>query len=219
MRKPMEGLTPRQQATYDFILKAYRKDGIFPSVREIRDGIGVKSTATVQTHLVKLIEKGYLSRRGSLSRTWTILRKEDAPRMVYPGGSGQVEYDAGETVGIPLVGRVAAGEPILAEENREETVPMPAAYIRGESFMLRVHGDSMVNAGILDGDLVVVRCQKTAQNGEIVVAMVDGDATVKRFYKEKDCIRLQPENDAFEPILARDVEIAGKVIALLRTVI
>ena len=208
-----EKLTPRQQAVYDFILKAYKKTGYFPSVREIRDGVGVSSTATVQTHLVKLIEKGYLDRAGSKSRTWRILHDEDRPT------GGDPAYDMEEVVPVPLIGRVAAGVPILAEENREDTIPMPASMVRGESFMLRVKGDSMINAGIFDGDYVVVRCQNTAENGDMVVAIVDDDeATVKTFYKEPNGVRLQPENDAYTPIISKDVSIAGKVVALLRSI-
>jgi repressor LexA len=211
MTSDRSDLTPRQRAVYDFILTEYGRTGYFPSVREIRDGVGVSSTATVQTHLVKLIEKGYLSRTGSQSRTWRILRDEDRP-------STGPEYDVGEIVPVPLIGRVAAGVPIMAEENREDTIPLPASLVSGDSFMLRVKGDSMINAGIFDGDFVVVRCQNTAENGDLVVAVLDDEATVKTFYREADGVRLQPENDAFEPIITRDVTIAGKVVALLRSI-
>ncbi|MCL2525720.1 MAG: transcriptional repressor LexA [Coriobacteriia bacterium] len=204
-------LTKRQKVVYDFILETYKNEGYFPSVREIRDGVGVSSTATVQTHLVKLIEKGYLARAGSKSRTWRILHVEDNPHQ-------GPEYDMGEVIPIPLVGSVAAGVPILAEENREDTIPMPASMVKGESFMLRVKGDSMIQAGILDGDFVVVRVQNTAENGDIVVAILDEEATVKTFYRERDSIRLQPENDALEPIFTRDASIAGKVVALMRSI-
>jgi len=205
-------LTPRQQAVYDFVLKDYKRTGCFPSVREIRDGVGVSSTATIQTHLVKLIEKGYLGRSGSKARTWQILHKEDRPY------GGDPAYDMEEVIPVPLIGRVAAGVPILAEENREDTIPLPASMVKGESFMLRVKGDSMMNAGIFDGDCVVVRCQNTAENGDIVVAILEDEATVKTFYREPDGIRLQPENDSFTPIISRDVNIAGKVVALLRSI-
>jgi repressor LexA len=205
-------LTPRQKAVYEFILKAYADLGYFPSVREIRDGVGVSSTATVQTHLVKLIEKGYIARAGSKSRTMTLLHAQDAR------GENSEAYDRGEIIDVPLIGRVAAGTPILAEENREDTIPLPAAFVKGESFMLRVRGDSMIDAGIFDGDFVIVRSQNTAENGEMVVALIDEEATVKTFYREADHIRLQPENDAFEPILTRDAVVVGKVIALLRSI-
>jgi repressor LexA len=206
-------LTKRQKVVYDYILATYKQTGYFPSVREIRDGVGVSSTATVQSHLVKLIEKGYLDRAGSKSRTWRILHDEDNPQH-------GPEYDMGEVVPLPLVGAVAAGTPILAEENREDTIPMPASMVKGESFMLRVKGDSMIQAGIFEGDFLVVRVQNTAENGDIVVALVDGgsEATVKTYYREADAIRLQPENDALEPIITRDVSIAGKVVALMRSI-
>ena len=204
-------LTTRQQAVYDFIIANYKETGYFPSVREIRDGVGVSSTATVQSHIVKLMEKGYIARAGSKSRTLRILHVEDNP---YQGP----EYDMEEVVPVPLVGSVAAGTPILAEENREDTIPLPASMVKGESFMLRVKGDSMIQAGIFDGDFVIVRVQNTAENGDIVVAILDDEATVKTFYKEADGIRLQPENDALEPIITRNAAIAGKVIALMRNI-
>jgi len=204
-------LTTRQKAVYDFILNTYKNTGYFPSVREIRDGVGVRSTATIQSHLNKLIEKGYIDRAGSKSRTLRILHDEDNP---YVGP----EYSMEEVVPIPLVGAVAAGVPILADENREDTIPMPASMIKGESFMLRVKGDSMIQAGIFDGDFVVVRVQQTAENGDIVVAILEDEATVKTFYREADGVRLQPENDALEPIISRNVVIAGKVVALMRSI-
>ena len=209
MTSTREELTKRQQVVYDYILATYKQTGYFPSVREIRDGVGVNSTATIQSHLVKLIEKGYLARTGSKSRTWRILHEEDRPHH-------SPEYDMEEVIPVPLVGAVAAGTPILAEENREDTIPLPASLVKGESFMLRVKGDSMIQAGIFDGDFVVVRIQNTAENGDIVVAILEDEATVKTFYKEAEGIRLQPENDALEPIIAREVTIAGKVVALMR---
>ncbi|MCL2438111.1 MAG: transcriptional repressor LexA [Coriobacteriia bacterium] len=204
-------LTKRQQVVYDYILKTYKETGYFPSVREIRDGVGVSSTATVQSHLMKLVEKGYIERAGSKSRTLRILH--DMDRIQH-----SPEYDMEEVVPVPLVGAVAAGIPITADENREDTIPLPASMVKGESFMLRVKGDSMINAGIFDGDLVIVRVQNTAENGDIVVAMIEDEATVKTFYREAEGIRLQPENDALEPIITRDVTIAGKVIALMRSI-
>ncbi|MCL2403302.1 MAG: transcriptional repressor LexA [Coriobacteriia bacterium] len=204
-------LTKRQKVVYDYILKTYKETGYFPSVREIRDGVGVSSTATVQSHLMKLVEKGYIERAGSKSRTLRILH--DMDRIQH-----SPEYDMEEVVPVPLVGAVAAGTPILADENREDTIPLPASMVKGESFMLRVKGDSMIQAGIFDGDLVIVRVQNTAENGDIVVALLEDEATVKTFYKENDAVRLQPENDALEPIITRDLTIAGKVIALIRSI-
>ncbi|MCL2379698.1 MAG: transcriptional repressor LexA [Coriobacteriia bacterium] len=204
-------LTKRQQAVYDFILEAYKQKGYFPSVREIRDGVGVTSTATVQSHIVTLTEKGYIERTGSSARAIRILHDED--RLNH-----NPEFYMEEVIGVPLIGQVAAGTPILAEENREDTIPLPASMAKGECFMLRVKGDSMIQAGIFDGDLVVVRIQNTAENGDIVVAILYEEATVKTYYKEEDGIRLQPENDAMEPIIARDLTIAGKVVALMRSI-
>jgi repressor LexA len=211
MADARQELTKRQQVVYDYLLKTYKETGYFPSVREIRDGVGVSSTATIQSHLVKLVEKGYIERAGSKSRTLRILH--DMDRIQH-----SPEYDMEEVVAVPLVGSVAAGSPILADENREDTVPLPASLVKGESFMLRVKGDSMIQAGIFDGDLVIVRVQNTAENGDIVVALLEDEATVKTFYKESDAVRLQPENDALEPIITRDVNIAGKVIALIRSI-
>ena len=204
-------LTPRQKAVYDFILSTYKEAGYFPSVRDIRDGVGVSSTATIQSHLMKLIEKGYIARAGSKARTLRILHDEDRPQH-------GPEYDMEEIIPLPLVGSVAAGVPIMAEENREDTIPVPASMVKGESFMLRVKGDSMIQAGIFEGDLLVVRVQNTAENGDTVVAIIDDEATVKTFYKEANGIRLQPENDALEPIITRDATIAGKVVALMRSI-
>jgi len=204
-------LTPKQQMVYDFIVSYYQKEGIFPSVREIGKGVGLSSTGTIQTHINKLIEKGYLQRDNGKSRVFSLLREEVSP--------SDTAYDRGEIIDLPLIGRVAAGTPILAEENREETLPLPASLIKGGqdgSFLLRVHGESMIDAGILDGDMVIVRAQKTAQAGDMIVAVIDGEATVKYYYPEADNIRLQPANDRYEPIFSRDVEIAGEVIGVLR---
>jgi len=204
-------LTPKQKMIYDFIVSYYQKEGIFPSVREIGKGVGLSSTGTIQTHINKLIEKGFLQRDNGKSRVFSLLREEASP--------SDTAYDRGEIIDLPLIGRVAAGTPILAEENREETLPLPASLVRGGaggSFLLRVHGESMIDAGILDGDLVIVRVQKTAQTGDMVVAVIDDEATVKYYYPEADRIRLQPANDNFEPIFSRDVEIAGEVIGVLR---
>lgn len=205
-------LTPKQKTIYDFIVSYYQREGIFPSVREIGHGVGLSSTGTIQTHINKLIEKGYLRRDNGKSRVFSLLREDSHPSPT------DTAYEHGEIVDLPLIGRVAAGTPILAEENREETLALPASLLRGsgDSFLLRVHGDSMIEAGVLDGDLVIVQAQKTAEPGEMVVALIEDEATVKYYYPETNCIRLQPANEAYEPILSRDVEIAGKVIGLLR---
>ncbi|MCL2332876.1 MAG: transcriptional repressor LexA [Actinomycetia bacterium] len=204
-------LTPKQRMVYDFIVRYYQNEGIFPSVREIGKGVGLSSTGTIQTHINKLIEKGYLQRDNGKSRVFSLLREEAAP--------ADTSYDRGEIIDLPLIGRVAAGTPILAEENREETLPLPASLIKSGSdgsFLLRVHGDSMIDAGILDGDMVIVRAQKTARAGDMVVALIEDEATVKYYYPEADRIRLQPANDSFEPIFSCEVEIAGQVIGVLR---
>ncbi|MCL2324345.1 MAG: transcriptional repressor LexA [Actinomycetia bacterium] len=206
------GLTPKQALIYDFIVTYYQREGIFPSVREIGKGVGLSSTGTIQTHINKLIEKGFLGRDNGKSRVFSLLREENP-------ASSDTAYDRGEIIDLPLIGRVAAGTPILAEENREETLPLPASLIKSgskESFLLRVHGDSMIDAGVLDGDMVIVRAQRTALPGAMVVALIDDEATVKYYYPETDHIRLQPANDAFEPILSREAEVVGEVIGVLR---
>ncbi len=207
-------LTPKQKAVYDYIRNFYTKEGYFPSVREVCAGVGVSSTGTVQVHIQKLIDKGYLVRDNGKSRIFSLLR-EDAPQRE----SSTAAYDQGEIISLPLIGRVAAGTPILAEENREETIPLPASLLKGpgESFMLRVHGDSMIDAGVLDGDMVIVHRQDTATPGDMVVALLEGDATVKYYYPEADAVRLQPANEQYQPIISRTVEIAGIVTGLLRT--
>jgi repressor LexA len=207
----MAKLTPRQKLILDYIHKEVTEKGYPPSVREIGEAVGLASSSTVQGHLVRLEKKGYIRRDPTKPRAIELLKHPDFP--VKPKT---------DTVLVPLVGKVTAGEPITAVENIEEYLPLPRRLV-GDSdtvFLLSVQGDSMINAGILDGDYVVVRQQPTAQNGDIVVAMTpEGEATVKRFFKEKDHIRLQPENDRLEPILLPEVTILGKVISLVREVV
>jgi repressor LexA len=198
-------LTKRQQEIFDFIKKYSAKYGYPPTVRDIGKAIGLTSSSTVHAHLANLEKIGLLRRDPSKPRAIELLVGK-AKRAV----SG----------GLPLVGRVAAGEPVLAEENIEEYVQIPplAGGDEGE-YVLTVTGDSMINAGIHDGDHVVVRTQDTAKDGEIVVALVgDSEATVKRFFKENDHVRLQPENDALEPILSTEVTLLGRVVGVLRRV-
>ena len=198
-------LTKRQQEIFDFIKKYSAKYGYPPTVRDIGKAIGLTSSSTVHAHLANLEKIGLLRRDPSKPRAIELLVGK-AKRAV----SG----------GLPVVGRVAAGEPVLAEENIEEYVQIPplAGGDEGE-YVLTVTGDSMINAGIHDGDHVVVRAQETAKDGEIVVALVgDSEATVKRFFKEKDHVRLQPENDALQPILSSDVTLLGRVVGVLRRV-
>jgi repressor LexA len=198
-------LTKRQQEIFDFIKRYSAKHGYPPTVRDIGKAIGLTSSSTVHTHLSNLEKIGLLRRDPSKPRALELL-KDTAKKAVGPQG-------------LPVVGRVAAGAPILAEENIEEYVDVPeiAGGEAGE-YVLRIHGDSMRDAGILDGDHVVVRPQDTARNGEIVVALVGEEATVKRYFKERDHIRLQPENDAHEPIRSRDAKVLGRVVGVCRRV-
>ena len=203
-------LTKRQQEIFDFIKKYSARYGYPPTVRDIGKAVGLASSSTVHAHLANLEKVGLLRRDPTKPRAIEMLDKAvDAARSVVSGNSG-----------LPLVGQVAAGQPILAEENIEEYVEVPglAGGSDGE-FVLAVRGDSMIDAGILDGDFVVVRRQETAVDGEIVVALVGEEATVKRFFKESDHVRLQPEKTAMEPIRSRDVSIVGRVVGVLRKVV
>ena len=198
-------LTKRQQEIFDFIKRYSARHGYPPTVRDIGKAIGLTSPSTVHTHLHNLEKIGLLKRDPSRPRALELL-VDTARKVVGPSG-------------LPLIGRVAAGAPVVAEENIEEYVDVPdiAGGDDGE-FVLRVDGDSMKDAGILDGDHVVVQPRSTARNGEIVVALVGEDATVKRFFKESDHIRLQPENDAMEPIRTREAELIGRVVGVCRRV-
>jgi repressor LexA len=197
-------LTKRQSEIFDFINRHLEKTGYPPTVREIGKALGLHSPSTVHAHLAKLEKSGVLRRDPSKPRAIEIL-VDRAKRVIDPG--------------IPLVGEVAAGSPILADENIEEMLELPA-MIGADSgdYVLRVRGDSMRDAGILEGDLVVVHPTAEAENGEIVVALLGDEATVKRYFRDADVIRLQPENPAYEPILAREVEILGRVIGVFRKV-
>jgi repressor LexA len=202
-------LTERQRQILDFIRSEVHRRGFPPSVREIGEAVGLSSSSTVHSHLSALERKGHIRRDPAKPRALEVLDYRDTERGV----------DVSNVRAVPLVGRVAAGAPILAAENIEETIPLPEEIAdEGVSFILRVTGDSMVDAGILDGDYVVVTQQATAGNGDIVVALVEDEATVKRFYREPDRVRLQPENSAMEPIYVRDVTILGRVTGLFRRV-
>ncbi|MBA4549036.1 transcriptional repressor LexA [Thermoactinomyces intermedius] len=206
----MDKLSPRQKAILDYIQKEVAEKGYPPSVREIGEAVGLASSSTVHGHLARLEKKGYIRRDPTKPRAIELLHRPE----IYTKGV--------ETVMVPLVGKVTAGEPITAIENIEDYYPLPRRLVGQDDpvFLLSVRGDSMINAGILDGDYVVVRQQPTAENGDIVVAMTpEGEATVKRFFKEKDHIRLQPENDTLSPILLPSVKILGKVISLIREVL
>ena len=201
-------LTKRQQEIFDFIKKYSAKYGYPPTVRDIGKAVGLASSSTVHAHLANLEKVGLLRRDPSKPRAIELLdRAADAVKsVVRPNG-------------LPLVGSVAAGQPILAEENIEDYISVPevAGGDDGE-YVLRVRGESMKNAGILEGDYVVVRPQETAKDGEIIVALVGEEATVKRFFKESDHIRLQPENEAMEPIRSREVRVLGRVVGVFRSV-
>jgi len=197
-------LNKRQQAILEFIQESIRTKGYPPSVREIGEAVGLSSSSTVHGHLNQLEEKGYIRRDPTKPRAIEILYGGFAPKTM---------------VQVPLVGRITAGAPILAIENIEETFSLPLELIgNSDVFMLTVSGESMIEAGILDGDYIIVKKQNTADNGDIVVALLDEEATVKRFFKEKDIIRLQPENRYMEPIYAKEVTILGKVIGLYRNI-
>ena len=196
-------LTKRQQEIFDFVKRYGSEHGYPPTVRDIGKAIGLTSSSTVHAHLANLEKLGVLRRDPTKPRAIEVL-VDKAKQAVAPGG-------------LPLVGQVAAGQPVLADENIEEyvTVPEMAGGEEGE-FVLRVKGDSMKDAGILEGDHVIVRRQDSASDGEIVVALVGEEATVKRFFREADHVRLQPENDALEPIRTRDVQVLGRVVGVCR---
>lgn len=196
----MRSSQQNQQKILDFIKKEIEQKGYPPSVREICTGVGLKSTSTVHAHLNHLEEQGYIRRDSTKPRALEVI-------------------DGTQTRGrsVPLVGRVTAGLPILAIENIEEYLTLPQEMLgRDEVFCLRVQGESMIEAGILDGDIIVVREQNNAENGEIVVAMIEDEATVKRIYYEKTRVRLQPENRFMEPIYAENAQVIGKVVGLFR---
>ena len=199
-------LTKRQQEIFDFIKRYSSRHGYPPTVRDIGKAVGLASSSTVHAHLANLEKVGLLRRDPSKPRAIEMLDKavEGVKSVVRPNG-------------LPLVGQVAAGQPVLAEENIEDYIQTPE-FAGGDDgrYLLRVRGESMKNVGILDGDLVVVRPQETAVDGDIVVALVGDEATVKRFFQEEDHIRLQPENEAMEPIRSRDVSVLGKVVGLMR---
>jgi repressor LexA len=201
-------LTKRQQEIFDFIKRYSSSHGYPPTVRDIGKAVGLASSSTVHAHLANLEKIGLLRRDPSKPRAIELLDKavEGVKSVVRPNG-------------LPLVGQVAAGQPVLAEENIEEYVEVPGlAGGQDGEYLLRVRGDSMKDAGILEGDHVVVRPQSTAKDGQIVVALVGEEATIKRFFKEADHVRLQPENSAMEPIRSREVRVLGRVAGVMRKV-
>ena len=216
MRKkdPM-ALNKREKAIIKYIEKQINLNGYAPSVREIGKAVGLSSTATVHGYLAKLEEKGYIKKESQKGRTLRLLKGGDGEE---PKKEASKEfYLSKEMVEVPVIGKITAGEPILAVENVTDTFPIPIDFVgNSESFMLTVRGESMIEAGILDGDYILVKKQNTAENGQIVVALIGDEATVKTFYKEKDYIRLQPENSTMEPIIVPTCEILGKVAGVFR---
>ena len=197
-------ITAKQQEILDFIKSEILHKGYPPAVRDICEAVHLKSTSSVHSHLETLEKNGYIRRDPTKPRAIEII-------------DDTFQLTRREVVNVPLIGTVAAGQPILAQENIENYFPIPAEYMpNAECFMLKVKGDSMVNAGIFDGDRILVRQQGTAQNGDIVVALVDDSATVKTFYKEDGHCRLQPENDSMSPIIVDEVTILGKVFGVMR---
>ena len=213
-KKEFDDLNKREKAILKYIEKQIKANSYPPSVREIGKAVGLSSTATVHGYLAKLEEKGYIKKESQKGRTLRLLKgilkeeKKEEPKQV---------YTSREMVDVPVIGKITAGAPILAVENVTDTFPIPIDFVgNSESFMLTVSGESMIEAGILDGDYILVKKQNTANNGEIVVALIGDEATVKTFYKENGHIRLQPENSTMEPIIVPNCEILGKVAGVFR---
>lgn len=197
-------LNVQEKRVFDYLKEQIREKGYPPSIREICAALDFKSTSSVHQYIARLAEKGYIDKGDLKTRAIKIVGDEP-------------------TISIPIVGKVAAGEPILAQENIEDYFSIGESFfsqsdLKNETFVLKVQGESMINAGINNGDYIIVSKENTARNGQIVVAMIDGNATVKTFYKEKDHVRLQPENDTMEPIIVKDVQIVGKVVGLFRKI-
>ena len=214
-KKDPDSLNKREKAILKFIEKQINANGYPPSVREIGKAVDLKSTATVHGYISALEKKGYIKKESQKGRTLKLLKGgiTEGEQVSFDKNA----YSSKEMVEVPVIGKITAGEPILAVENVTDTFPIPLDFVgTGESFMLTVRGESMIEAGILDGDLILVKKQNDARNGEIVVALVGDSATVKRFFKEDNHYRLQPENDYMMPIIVNKVDIVGKVIGLFR---
>ena len=210
-------VTKRQQAVLDCIEDCIREKGYGPTVREVCHALGLSSPSTVHVHLKALEEKGLIKRDPLKSRSISLTYPLEGSSVQASSVPDVVQPSFSKIVNVPLVGDVAAGVPILAEENITDTISLPTDIVGdAPSFLLSVCGESMIEAGINDGDYVVVKEQPVANNGDIVVAIIDDGATVKRFYKEKDHIRLQPENSSMDPIITTNCSIAGKVVAVFR---
>lgn len=221
----MEPLKDREKNILKYMRSEIQKKGYPPTVREMCQALNIKSTSTAHKDLASLERKGYIRKDVSKPRAIEILYSEPdihAAEKIQTsnGADSSVDTERTDVLNIPIVGRIAAGTPVLAEENIEDTFPIPSRYVtKGTHFMLTVRGDSMIDAGIHNGDYILVRQQNTADNGDIVVAMIDGfesEATVKTFYKEKNHVRLQPENPSMSPIIVSDVKILGLVRGVFR---
>ena len=215
VRRRKDGtLNKREKAILKAIEKSVEAKGYAPSVREIGKEVGLSSTATVHGYLERLQDTGYIRKEDNKGRTLKLLKNSEGEAII---DKKKDFYTDRELVDVPLVGKITAGAPILAIENITDSFPIPIDFVgNSESFMLTVRGESMIEAGILDGDYILVRRQKSATNGEIVVALIEDEATVKTFYKERNHIRLQPENSTMDPIIVPDCEILGKVIGVFR---
>lgn len=208
----MNDLTRKQREVFEFIKKYIDKNGYPPAVRDICKGVNLSSPSSVHAHINSLCELGYLKKDLLKKRAISIADELKEENEVFKGSENGVDY-----LEVPVIGQVAAGQPILAAENIERTFPLPMDFAKNKDvFMLRVKGDSMINAGILDGDYVIVRREDTASNGTIIVALIDDSATVKTFYKENGYFRLQPENDSMEPIIVNELKVLGRVVGLIR---
>lgn len=204
-----EDLNQKEMEILFFIKKIIETQGYSPTVREICKGVGLKSPSSVHGYLERLEAKNYIEKSAMKNRTLVIKAQDD-----------DLILSKKQTVDVPIVGQVAAGSPILASENIEDTFPIPTYLAEDKDlFMLKISGDSMINIGILDGDYVLIERRSSAKNGDIVLALIDDSATIKRFYKETDHYRLQPENDNMDPIITRDLEILGHVIGLYRDLV
>ena len=214
MPRKKEELNKREKTILKFIEKQIMTDGYPPSVREIGQAVGLSSTATVHGYLERLEKKGYIKKKDKKGRTLRVLKGTTGESKKT---SSKDFYTQKELVEVPVVGKITAGMPILAVENVTDTFPIPIDFVgNSDCFMLTVRGESMIEAGILDGDYILVKKQNNANNGEIVVALIEDEATVKTFYKEKDHIRLQPENSTMDPIIVPTCEILGKVAGVIR---
>ena len=206
--------TRKEKAILKFIEEQVLKNGYPPSVREIGKAIGLSSTATVHAYLAKLEKQGFIKKEDKKGRTLKVIKGTDGQPLVRENKNF---YAQRELVDVPVIGKITAGQPILAVENVTDTFPIPIDFVgNSESFMLTVRGESMIEAGILDGDYILVKKQSNANNGEIVVALIEDEATVKTFYKENGHIRLQPENHTMDPIIVPDCKILGKVAGVFR---